>query len=137
MNTWLRSVYAISAGDSYIKFGVSLSIAKRMDQMQIHCPLQLKLLYVSKPMAKRHAYLLEAILHRAASYYQVRGEWFQSCPKTLAIVEVLKKKPLIELADHFGKWAEEELRFCLKRSIGPSLRGMADHHEFSIYRGRA
>ncbi len=85
------SVYAISAGGQFIKFGNAKNPSKRLDELQVGSPFQLKLLgFVPTPDIAT-AVRLEKLVHKALVRFYVRGEWFQSCPRTLAAAEFMKQ----------------------------------------------
>lgn len=130
------SVYAISAEARYIKFWVTSDLKRRLRNLQHYSPFRLKALYISEDLPKLAAFSLEKVIHKAAVSYHAQGEWFKSCPKTLAIVNLLKTKPLDEISEILNKWAREELRFCIKQKLGPHRDGMFTNKNFVHYIGK-
>jgi Meiotically up-regulated gene 113 len=97
-------LYAISSDSRYIKFGVAGRPIKRLIELQIGSPQDLKLLgeifaYDSEP-----AFELERIVHRALEAYHVRGEWFQMVPKTLALVDLMNTRRYAEFRSLVLGW---------------------------------
>ena len=65
-------VYAIRAGD-YVKIGVARNVKRRLLEMQIGCPYELRIVY-AWPRSDPFGY--EAWLHKQLHDKHYRGEWF-------------------------------------------------------------
>ena len=70
-------VYAITAGDEYVKIGLSDEPAKRAWAMQTHNPLRLEISLLLAFRSREYAREIEARLHVALRSHRVRGEWFR------------------------------------------------------------
>lgn len=94
VRTFLRDpgavLYSISADRQFIKFGFASRPKARLIELQVGSPLKLELLATIDALDQSNAARLESLIHTAAIRYHVRGEWFKSCPKTLAIVAAMK-----------------------------------------------
>lgn len=102
-------LYAISSDSRYIKFGVGGRPVKRLIELQVGSPHDLKLLgeifaYDSEP-----AFELERIVHRALRTYHVRGEWFQMVPKTIALVSLMKSLRYPEFRNVALGWCANDI----------------------------
>lgn len=80
-------VYFIGCGKNYqyIKIGVSNSPNKRLLELQTANPLKLTLIHFEPMNSERHAYHVEARLHKRFDSLRIRGEWFLNLPVKKAI----------------------------------------------------
>lgn len=98
-------LYAISSDNRYIKFGVGGRPIKRLIDLQVGSPHDLKLLAEIFAYTSECAHELERVTHSALEKYHVRGEWFQMVPKTLALVELMKTRKYPEFRSLVCNWA--------------------------------
>lgn len=98
-------VYAISAESKFLKFGVSGNLLSRFETIQGSCPLALDLVASIGCLTRADAYDLERKIHIALKPHRVRGEWFKSCPRTLAVVEFLRRKDVLKMRAALCDWA--------------------------------
>lgn len=68
-------VYAISDG-AFVKIGFATSVAKRMNDLQVANPSELKVEAKIKCERRADAKRLESEIHCACEGHRVRGEWF-------------------------------------------------------------
>ena len=72
-------VYIITAGP-YIKIGHSNNTGQRFNDLQVGCPLQFELVWLSEMTKKPIAEMLETRIHGRFDFQKVRGEWFDTNP---------------------------------------------------------
>lgn len=68
-------VYAIDDGH-YVKIGYSLDPEKRLADLQVACPSELRLSAKIECQRQSQAKRLEKQIHRACRQHHIRGEWF-------------------------------------------------------------
>jgi hypothetical protein len=86
-------LYAIVTEGRFIKFGYAKNPARRLSELQVGSPFELILLATLALPDEWFAQEVERYVHVAAAKYHVRGEWFRSSPKTLMVVEWMKRGP--------------------------------------------
>lgn len=78
-------VYFIGAEGGGIKIGVALDVAKRLKEIQAHCPLRLSVL-ATAPGDRT----LEQAYHKRFAAHRMHGEWFTTHREILAEIERVK-----------------------------------------------
>jgi hypothetical protein len=84
-------LYAISFEGRFIKFGIAVNPAQRLNELQVASPLELRLLAYVEVENTTVALETEKVVHLALARFHVRGEWFQSCPRTLAAAQFMER----------------------------------------------
>ena len=111
-------LYAISAEGQFIKFGIAKNPDKRLDQLQVGSPFELKLIaHVLTPDAAT-AVGLEKLVHAALGRFHARGEWFFSCPRTLAAAGFMNRG-LEFLESQMKAWLKSDIS-SMERHAGSS-----------------
>lgn len=78
-------IYAIHAiGTSFVKFGVTKNLSKRLDAHQVSCPFQLEVV-ATAPWSND----AEGKIHNLLRQLWVRGEWFQYTSTAKVIIELM------------------------------------------------
>jgi hypothetical protein len=114
----MRRVYAVRSEDGFIKFGVARDVERRLRAIGTGNAHQLRLVGATKLMPLRQAFDIEWLLHRAVSSLHKRGEWFISCPKTLAIGRMLTELSPERLREVLSDHAAREVNLLHKVQKG-------------------
>ncbi len=78
-------IYAIgTVGLGYIKFGISNTPSRRLDDLQTACPLDLEILATAH--WPDH---LERAIHKYLECHAIRGEWFEDSYRTQDVIQML------------------------------------------------
>jgi len=95
-------IYFISAGRQYIKIGYTAdsSASKRLYDMQIGCPLDLRLLG-TMPGDRGD----EWALHRRWADQQHRGEWFRTSRELRTFIKEVATPPMDQFEFLRGTWS--------------------------------
>jgi hypothetical protein len=72
-------VYIITAGP-FIKVGMTKDIDQRLIDLQVGCPFQQELVWMSGRRTRFNAHAIELLVHARISMNHVRGEWFDTNP---------------------------------------------------------
>jgi hypothetical protein len=109
-----KLVYAIGHMGHHIKFGVAADVIRRKRELQVNHPYQLTLISCSAQMPRTQAYGVEWLIHRAMYRFQLHGEWFKSCPATLAVCHHLASWSSEQLRNHYAQAASAELAKAIR-----------------------
>lgn len=82
-------LYAFGSEGRYIKFGISKNLRARIATLSIGHPTEMKLLGFIFMPDRDYAREMEKRVHNALAPFHARGEWFKSCPKTMALAEMM------------------------------------------------
>lgn len=102
-------IYAISADAMFIKFGIAADPKSRIYALQNGSPLKLRLLSHLVTSTGGKAQSLEKQVHAALARYHAHGEWFYSCPKTIAVAEAMNLG-LEEFERRLAGWSVSEFK---------------------------
>lgn len=79
-----RGVYFVQAGDAGpVKIGVSADVDKRITELQVSAPSELRLLAVISDAGAD----VERRLHTEYADELMRGEWYRPCERLMALVQ--------------------------------------------------
>lgn len=101
-------VYAIGAGRQFIKFGVSNDPIKRIAFFNTGSPLEMVILSQTADMSRKEAFLCEKTIHHAVMDFHARLEWYKSCPKTLALCNLIKNQSPARVLEIARGWATQD-----------------------------
>jgi hypothetical protein len=120
------SLYAISANAEFIKFGFAAKPGSRLAELQVGSPFELKLLATLRMPDQASAADLEKRVHVAVARFHFRGEWFYSCPKTLAVAGFMERGAA-EFERLIREFGNSEVHYALRRAnsaVASGLRAM-------------
>ena len=112
-------VYIVTAGP-YIKIGFTSKVGQRLRDLQVGCPMQYELVWLSELTKKPIAEMLENKIHARFHYQKVRGEWFDTNPIwAIKQAKEMEFETIHQCDPNLSEAELDDMKFILKQETEP------------------